>query len=122
MLYDKLLTLIDHIELQADAGKKFLYGQSPDTSSGDFTLYVNEFMLGGNNILVRNDDNWFAFINHSVMNYLGTKDETYCNILLKRIREVIKKSDRISLTGEKLRRKFFNQLRKKVAYFNSSTY
>ena len=122
VLYEKLLALIDHIELQADVGKKFLYMQSADDSSGDFTLYVNEYMLGGNNILIRSDDTWFAFINHSILNYLGTRNETYCNVLLKRIREVIKKSDLVSLTGEKLRRRFFNQLRKKVAFCRNNTF
>ncbi len=117
VIYGQLIELINHIERQADIGKKFLHTQDPDAQSGTFTLYVNEFMIGGNNIVVKADDNCYAFINHSIMNYLGTKDRNYCDHLLLRIQEVIRKSDRISITGEKQRKKFFNALRKKVINF-----
>jgi hypothetical protein len=117
LIYEKLIALIDHIEKQADTGRKFLHTSAGDDTSGSFTLYVNEFMLGGNNVVIKSDDNCYAFINHSIMNYLGTKDRTYCDNLLLRIQEVIKRSDRVSITGEKYRRKFFNSLRQKVLYF-----
>ena len=114
LLYDKLNCMIDHIEMQAETGRKFMYGQKPGENSGKFKLYINEFMSGGNNILVRTDDNWIAYINHSIMNYLRTYDPAFCSYVHMRIMEVIKKSDLISSTGEKQRKQFFNRLRDKI--------
>ncbi|WP_336514654.1 helix-turn-helix domain-containing protein [Pollutibacter soli] len=113
-LYHALIRMIDHIEMQADAGKKFFSGKAPDEHSGRFNLYINEFMHGGNNILVRAGEHWMAYINHSIMNYLRTEDPEFCTYVKQRIQEVMKRSDLISGTGEKLRRQFFNRLRDRV--------
>jgi hypothetical protein len=48
------------------------------------------------------------------MNYLRTDDPEFCAYVKHRIQEVMKRSDLISGTGEKLRRQFFNRLRDRV--------
>ncbi len=120
LLYKKLNCMIDHIEMQAETGRKFLYGSQPAENSGKFNLYINEFMSGGNNILVRTGENWIAYINHSIMNYLRTYDPVFCDYVRQRITGVIKKSDLISGTGEKQRRQFFNRLRDKIQHSRKS--
>jgi transcriptional regulator with XRE-family HTH domain len=115
IIYDKLIDMINHIEIQAELGKKFLYNETVQPNSGSFEMYVNEFMIGGNNILVKLNDRMVTFINHSIVNYLSTDDPAFCSYVMKEIDNVIRKSDLISRIGEKQRRNFFNKLRLRIA-------
>ncbi len=114
VIYDKLILMIDHIEMQAETGKKFLYNERVKENAASFELYVNEFMIGGNNIIAKAGNRYVAFINHSVMNYLTTDNPVFCDYVVKRIQNVIKKSDLISRVGEKQRKNFFNRMRARI--------
>jgi hypothetical protein len=115
-IYNKVENLIDHIEAQAEVGKKFYYNEPVQQNAGRYELYVNEFMIGGNNILVTADDRKIAFINHSIMNYLRTDNKIFCDYVQMRINNVLKKSDPISIVGERQRTNFFKKLRARISY------
>ena len=119
VIYNKVENLIDQIETQAEIGKKFYYNQPVKDNAGRFELFVNEFMIGGNNILVTADGHMIAFINHSIMNYLHTEDIVFCEYVQKRINNVLKKSDPVSIVGEKQRINFFKKLRSRISYSRS---
>lgn len=116
IIYDSVEALVGHVEEQAELGKKFMYNEPMKATDGSFQLYVNEFMIGGNNMLVKAGNTLRAYVNHSILNYLSTDDPLFCEYVMSRIQNVIKKSDLISRVGEKQRRSFFNHIRERIAY------
>ncbi len=55
-----------------------------------------------------------TFLNHSVINYIGTTDERFNNHMFDALQNIIKKSVHLSEVGEKDRARFFNKMRHKV--------
>jgi hypothetical protein len=115
LMYEKMEELVNHYELQAELGKKFNIGEMPDEDSVDFMMYNNELVVGDNSVLVEVGNMKIAFLNHSVINYLSTRDERFTTYIYESIRNLIQKSTQISKTGEKDRSRFFNRLREKIA-------
>lgn len=113
VLYKCLIETIDWVEQQAELGFKTEMG-SDQSSGADFQIYVNEFIIGDNTILVELNDSRFTYINHSVINYMMTRDERFCSYTFDHFQNIIRRSTLISRVNEKDRKRFFNQLRKKV--------
>jgi hypothetical protein len=113
-IYECLEKTMDYIQLQAEAGCKF----SPDGKTINrhvpYKMYVNEFILGDNSIMAILGDTKVAFLNHSVINYLVTKDPIFCDHTYQHIQNIIKKSTLISAVGEKERSRFFNMIKEKI--------
>lgn len=114
LLYDKLLDLIQHIEVQAEAGIKFPIGSNDRTSKIHYHLYVNELILGDNTYLVELNDKKLVFLNHSVLFIIGTANERFTQEIQTSIENMVKKSTLISEVGEKERARFFNKLKDEV--------
>ncbi len=114
-LLDKLTELINHIERQAEYGVKLYYGQKTSSDNkATYKMFINELIMGDNMQLVQLGDKQLTFINHTVINFLMTADETF-NTYVKRTMDVItQKSTPISEVNEKDRLMFFNRLRAKV--------
>jgi hypothetical protein len=113
ILYKCLIETIDWVEQQAEAGIKADIG-SELSNGADFQIYVNDFIIGDNTILVELDDTRFTYINHGVINYMVTRDERFCSFTYDHFQNIIRRSTLISRVNEKDRKRFFNQLRKKV--------
>ncbi|HPH92873.1 MAG TPA: helix-turn-helix transcriptional regulator [Ferruginibacter sp.] len=113
-VYLQLEELLNHIELQAEAGKKFLYNQQPAVDAASFDVYINECLIGDNTIYVRGAGRQITFLNHNGLNFIGTQDEGFCDYTFKNIQNIMKKSTHISVVGEKERSMFFNVLREKI--------
>jgi hypothetical protein len=116
LLYLKVEEMINHIEKQAEHGCKFPVGKSPKSNSAAYNMFVNELILGDNSFLVFTDSFKLAYINHSILDYMITRDEAFCNYRLASIQNLIKKSTSISGAGEKERVMFFNRLRDKIQH------
>jgi hypothetical protein len=114
LLYNKVEELLDHIEMEAEAGLKFNIGEKPNTSSAEFQIYVNELILGDNTILVETDTARMTFLNHSVLYFVHTTDEKFNAQMYEHFQIIMKKSTLISKVGEKERAGFFNRLREEV--------
>ena len=114
LIYEKVEEFINHHEKQAEYGKKFMIGQEPNENSAEYHLFNNELILGDNSFLLVTDTMKICFLNHSVINFIGTRDERFCNYRLSSIQNLIKKSTQISEVGEKERTRFFNKLRDKI--------
>jgi hypothetical protein len=114
LLYEKLGDLIDHIERQAEAGKKFTIGEPLQANAADFQMFFNELALGDNTVLVDLGKTKITYLNHSVIDFVSTRDERFCNNMHENLLNLISKSTQISTVGEKSRNLFFNSMREKV--------
>jgi hypothetical protein len=113
-LYTCVLEVLDHLEKMADSGKKSIFGQSPTLESGEYRLFLNEIVLGDNTFMAEIGDTKITYLNHSVLFFVGSKDQKFNESMFRNLENLMKKSTLISGTGEKERKQFFNKLRKKV--------
>ena len=114
LLYQGVFKLIDHIERQADYGFKFPMGGKEDPTAAAYNLFNNELILGDNTVLAELNNMKITFLNHSVINFVGTQDERFNAHMYDAIQNLIKKSTQLSRVGEKERTRFFNRIRDKV--------
>ncbi len=113
-VYLQLEELMNHMELQAEAGKKFMYGQAPPADAASFDIFLNECLIGDNTIFVKGGQRQITFLNHNGLNILATQDKGFCEFTFKNVQNTIKKSTQLSVVGEKERSMFFNKLRGKI--------
>ena len=114
ILFDRFDDLINHLEKQAEYGVKLRYGQMNADGRPAYKMYVNELIMGDNMHLVQVGNMQLTYINHSVINFIVTRDPAF-NAYMKRTLDVIaQKSTPISEVNEKERLMFFNRLRAKV--------
>lgn len=114
VLLDKFDLLIEHLEKQAEHGVKFQYGQDPSTANTPYRMFVNELIMGDNVQLMQLGNKYMTAINHSVLNFITTLDETFNAYMKKTLENIAQKSTLISGVNEKDRLMFFNRLRAKV--------
>ncbi len=100
--------------MQAELGLKFNVGEKPLPNAATYKLYNNELVLGDNTVLAELDDLKITFLNHSVINYVATRDVHFNAHMQDAIQNLIKKSTLLSRVGEKERSRFFNRIRDKV--------
>ncbi len=120
LLYQKLGELVDHIEKQAEHGLKYSFGSEPNSQSVPYRLFVNELILGDNTFMAELDNMRVTFLNHSVLYFVGTRDEEFNDAMFKNLDNLMKKSTLISSVGEKERARFFKRLRNKIHQLQSS--
>ncbi|MEO6454223.1 MAG: hypothetical protein ABIN97_09135 [Ginsengibacter sp.] len=113
-VYKCLEKLIDHIELQVEYGYKFPFGIPEQYSKVKYLVYINEFVLGDNTLLVELDGKQMVFINHNVINYMMTNNQEFINYTFETLKIMLKKSTLISEISEKDRQLFFNTLRERI--------
>jgi BetR domain len=113
-LLDKLNDLINHLEVQAENGVKLKYNQKPMDGLPCYNMYVNELIMGDNMQFMELGDKRVTYINHSVINFIMTQDESFNNYTKKTFEIIAQKSTLISKANEKERLLFFNKLRAKV--------
>ena len=108
------LQMIDHLQLQAEKGVKFMPGDTEVSYKAPIHYYVNELILGNNNMILTLDDKKTSMITYSVFQYLFTKDIRFTKKVADSFDSLLNRATLISKTGEKDRNKFFNTLREKV--------
>jgi len=113
-LLNKLRDLVDHFELQAEAGVKFKVGASPSTSTVQYRMFVNELILGDNTTFFDTGDVKLTFLNHNVLHFIHTKDERFNKMIFENLENLMQKSTLISSVSEKERSTFFNTLRDQI--------
>ncbi len=113
-IYGQLEELINHLELEAEKGFKFLYGDKPGETAGAYQVFFNECLLGDNTVYMHGKNMQATYINHGGMNFISTQDKAFCDYTLYNLQHIIKKSTQISVAGEKERSIFFNAMREKI--------
>jgi hypothetical protein len=120
LLYEALGKLWDHLEKQAAFGYKFNYGDPEQQPLGKFSMYFNEVLLGDNNMLVEFDGMRMAYVSHTTINFMITKDVTFTDNLFQHIQNQIKRSTLISEVSEKERARFFRIIRERIEHRKES--
>lgn len=113
-VYTQLEELLNHLELQAENGRKFLYNKTMTPYSAQYDMYINECLIGDNAFFVEANDRQIAILNHSGLNFISTQDKSFCEYTFKYLQNIIRKSSHVSLVGERDRSIFFNTLRAKI--------
>lgn len=113
IVYEGLLKAIERIEGFAEVGKK-QPAKPSQRPHGDYQVYINEFILGDNTIMVHLDGTQLVYVNHAVHNYMLTKDERFCAFTHDHFLNIIKRSTPISVANEKERKRFFFRNKEKV--------
>jgi hypothetical protein len=113
-LYRAVLKLIDHIEKQAELGLKFSVDCEPADNAAPYNLFNNELILADNTVMAELDNMRTTFLNHSVINYVSTRDVRFNAHMMDAIQNLIRKSTQLSRVGERERIRFFNRIRDKV--------
>jgi len=113
-LYESLEKYLDHLEKQAELGYKFKYGDPTRKPMGKFHMYFNEVVLGDNHMLAVVDNSKIAFIPHTAINIIMTRDVTYCDKFHQYLQNLMRRSTLISEVSEKERSRFFRLLRERI--------
>ncbi len=108
------ILMLDHMELQAEKGCKFFIGAPETAYQASLKLYVNEIILGNNSIMVELDGYRRAFINHVVLKYIFTSDQSFTDKMFSNFNNLASRATLISETGERDRRKFFKRTKERV--------
>lgn len=114
IIYLQMLELLNHIEKQAELGKKFNPSLGIQPGDASYQLLVNEFILGDNTFLAELDDIKITYLNHSVLYFIGSMDPRLNEAMFGSLENLMKKSSMISTVGEKERIRFFKKLRAKI--------
>lgn len=113
-VYEALEQTFLHLKNEAEYGRKFMPEENPESKKDNFKFFYNRVILGDNTIMVVTDRIKTVFINYDVLNYMTTRDETFCNPCYDDMQQMMKKSTLISQTSEKQRNIFFNIMLNKI--------
>ncbi len=115
-LYQAIGKMWNHLEKQASLGYKFNYGDPDQKMISDYKMYFNEVVLGDNSMLVEMDGKKMAFVNHSTINYMVTKDAAFTENMYNHVQNLMKRSTLISEVSEKERARFFRIIRERIEH------
>jgi len=113
-VYQALKETILHLKTQVEYGCKFLPGENQQIKKPNFNFFFNRVILGDNTILVTTDNVKTVYLNYDVLNYMVTRDETFCNQCHEDMRNLMRRATVISQTSERQRNIFFGILLAKI--------
>jgi hypothetical protein len=105
---------LDHFQLQAEKGYKFMPGEEAASKRVPITIYLNEVLLVNNTVLVELHGNRETFIQYNVLNIMHTRDSRVNEITFKNFDTLMSRSTLISGSGEKERNRLFYRLKEKL--------
>lgn len=113
-LLDNLLQLVQHMQLQAELGRKFTRGNEPVTSGNEYHVYYNETYISHNTYLIKWKDGRAVYNTQNIMNYLLTADPYYTKEAEDMLQNLFANSSPISIVNAKERTKFFSGLERSI--------
>jgi len=114
LLCDRLLTIIDHLQKQAENGYKSDLTTSIRGDENTFSLYYNEVTISDNTIVFKMDDHYMTFFPHNVINILSTTNPDFCQQTVQTLDNIVQNSTLMSTYGAKERNRYFHKVRKKI--------
>jgi hypothetical protein len=114
VMYETLERYWTHLEKQAEIGYKFDPNDPDRKRMGSFHMYFNEVVIGDNHMLAIMDGAKIAFIPHSAINTLMTRDVVYCEKFHMYLQNLMRRSTLISEVSEKERSHFFRIIRDRI--------
>jgi hypothetical protein len=111
---DTLSLCMEHIQRQAEKGYKFMPGENPSGNHVPYKLFMNEVLLGSNEVLVELNGSRISFIPYNFLNTMHTRDKRFADISFTNFYTLMSRSTLISEAGEKERNRFFSRLKEKI--------
>ena len=108
-LCDHLILLLGEIKDEAAAGKK--------SEGGNFGMFNNEILIADNTVLARMGSKRSVYVNQNTLNLLLTFQEPFCGQTEHYLQNLMKKSNQISITGERERNRFFKNMNDRIIVF-----
>ncbi len=113
-VYESIEATIDHLKDQAENGCKFMVGEEPQLKKDNFKFFYNRITLADNLIMMVTNQFKTVLLKYDVLNYLVTRDETFCSDAYRDLQAQIRHSTQISSTSEKQRNIFFRVISEKI--------
>lgn len=116
-VYDSLKKTIQHLQLQAEFGAKYLPHEQPQMRKQNFRLFHNRTGLGDNLILTQFDGRRKLYLNYDALSYMATEGEAFCAMVDQQLDSIMRRSTLISNVSEKQRNIFFNAVYDKIPFY-----
>jgi hypothetical protein len=113
-LLDRFEEMTNHLLRQAEEGVKFIPSKGPNSQSPKYNLFVNDFVIGDNQVISICNGNLTSYITHSHINFIAIADKKFTSYHLGFVKNIMRKSMLISETGEKYRSRFFHLIHEKI--------
>lgn len=113
-ILDEVKSMVDMIENQTINGFK-----NEDQHSEAFQFYLSDITIGNNCILVKNDQTKLLYLSYNTFNILKSNDKEFIHENEKWIHRIIDNSIPLSKSSQKIRNKYFQKLRQKIATIQS---
>ena len=120
LICDQISSMLVHIQKQAASGSKYGCNEKPVGQNGNFQLYYSEVMISNNSILAYTGSSKTAYVSHNTLNFMITRNASFCEDTDKWIKNVIRKSTLISGVSEKQRHQFFKKAFEKLKALKAS--
>lgn len=111
----KFSEILALVEKQAEKSSKFREEEKWAENEGNFTLYQSEFVLMNNHIFVTAGNSKTLYLTHNTFNSMATTNPVFCGETEEWLKNLIRKSTRISGVGEKQRHTFFKNGQVKIS-------
>ena len=112
-LCDVYTELIEHIQSEAELGRKF-NDKNDGGAKNNLKIYNNEVSLPNNLLLLVMGDIKIAYVNCNMLDILTTTNKYYCDQSHKYLNNIIRKSTLISVVSEKERIKLFRTMKFRI--------
>jgi len=114
LILNKTKQLVDHIQLQAKKGYKFLEGTEEKSKKGEFEMYYSEGLQLENTILTSWEDHIKTYMIYNTGDYLMTTNEHFSQRVETYITNMMKQTHFISKVGEQKRNLLFKKITDKI--------
>ncbi len=115
---NQVIALLDHIQIQAEQGRKFHPNNYPPKRE-NYQLMYNEVAVSNNTILFSSEDIDVSFVLQNALNYLVTDNPAFCLKTEAWLHTLMENSTLISIHNEELRNNFFHQLKENIKFVKS---
>ena len=88
--------------------------QKAENESGKFEIYAHDILILNNSILFKNEEKSSLFIPFNMFGYISTDDKNTCDDAFNFFQHQIKNSTSLSFSGQRDRKKFFNEMLEKI--------
>lgn len=115
LVCNKLSEMVALAEKWAAKSSKFREEGKWAENEGNFTMYQSEFVLTNNHIFVSAGNTKILYLTLHTFNSIATTNSLFCAETDEWLKNIIRKSARISGEGEKQRHQFFKSSQGKIA-------
>jgi hypothetical protein len=121
-LFEKLETLIKHIQYQVEQGCKFhLDSKVPEDDEENFKVVFNEVLLIDNTVLIEKDGIKTIFMTHNSLDVLLTTNQVFCNQVEHALKNIMKTGNHISGTSGLECQRVFTTIYEKLEEFKKDS-